>query len=707
MITAQLLGGACLRSGDSLLSGPPAQRHRIALLAMIVAAWPQPLTRDRAMTFLWPEKDTAASRRLLNLAVHVLRSAIGEEAIVTTGDGLLFDPSFITCDLHDLRKAIASGNSERIVESHTGALLDGFHLPESTDFEFWLEERRNGIEHAYIAALLALARDREKSGDATGRVGTCRKLVAADPHSSVYAQALMQALDDAGDRAGALRYATEHAHRLRVDLGYDPHPDVTALVRQLSSGPPRRQATHFPVARETSSSIAVLPFLNLSAEPDNEYFADGITEDVIAHLSKVRALRVISLNSVMPFKGRKQNIEEIGAALNVTTLLDGSVRRAGDDVRIVAKLIDVASDQHLWAETYDRKLTDIFAIQTDVALKISAALKAELSHDETTRVERPPTRDLQAYQLFLKGRQWFIDYTPGSFNQATDLFERAIARDPSFAAAWASLGLVYVESAEQGYLDPALAFSRADDATSNSLHLDSDLSAAHCTLGYLKTVRDFDWAGAEASFKRALELSPSNSDAYDLYGRLCSGLERYDEAFDMQKRAYELDPLAHRMDMVTTLLRAGRYAEALNAAEIGVALDRSHPRASATLGWAYFLNERHDEGLAELERASALSAETTLWLSQLGEAYGLAGKMAKARSVLRNLERRAETGFVSPYHFAYVYTGLGQYDRAMDLLEEAVAKRTGPTYGIKGSFLLSRLHSHPRFRALLKEMNLD
>lgn len=226
-------------------------------------------------------------------------------------------------------------------------------------------------------------------------------------------------------------------------------------------------------------------------------------------------------------------------------------------------------------------------------------------------------------------------------------------------------------------------------------------------MGYLKGVLDFDWSGAEREFKHALELSPSSDDAYDLYGRLCAALGRYDEAISLQQRARELDPLAHRMDAVTTLLRAGRYSEAVVVAEDMVDFDSGYDRARATLGWAYFLSGRKEEGLAELESAVAVSRSNTLWLGQLGEAYGMAGNTTKARGILRELEELAKTSYVSPYHFAYVYTGLGEIDTALDLLERAVAARTGPAYGIKGSFLLTPLHPHPRFRALLRQMNLE
>jgi TolB-like protein/Tfp pilus assembly protein PilF len=707
MITVQLLGGASLRAGDAPLGGPPAQRHRIALLAMIVAAWPQPLSRDRAMALLWPERDLANSRRLLNLAVHVLRAALGEGAIASAGDGLLLNPSLVSCDLHDLRAAIVANAPDRVVRLYAGPLLDGFHLDDSNEFAYWLDERRSELSHAYVGALLTIAERQKKNGDVHGRVGTLRKLVAFDPHSGVYAQSLMRALEATGDRAGAMQHASEHAQRLRLDLDLEPDAGVVALAAQLSRAPVRPEPVLTPRTGIRACTVAVLPFLSLSSDPENEFFADGITEDVIAHLSKIRALEVISRASVMPFKQRLQSMKQIGATLGATSLVDGSIRRAGDRVRIVATLIDAETDQHLWAETYDRQLTDIFAIQTDVALHIAAALKARLTRDEHARVTREPTKDLQAYQLFLQGRQWLSRWTTDSVEVAADYFERSIARDPTFALAYANLSMAHIELAESGARAPDAAHSRAEETVRVALKLDPELGAAHCTLGYLKTVHDFDWAGAEREFKRALELSPSSADAFDLYGRLCAALERYDEAIAMAYRARELDPLAHRLDVATTLMRAGRTDEALVLAKDAMEIDPGHDRALATLGWAHLLSGRMEEGIAELERSVAASPGNTMWLGQLGEAYGLAGREAKARAVLRDLETRAKSAYVSPYHFAYVYTGLGEKDRALDWLERAVNERAGPAYGIKGSFLFRSLHAHPRFRALLRKMGLE
>ena len=496
--------------------------------------------------------------------------------------------------------------------------------------------------------------------------------------------------------------------RATVPLGIEQ-----ALMKALAKVPADRFASAVAFAEALSAparprqpSVAILPFRNLSADPENEYFADGITEDVIAHLSKIRALKVISRSSVMPFKERVQNLKEIGARLEVTTLLDGSVRRAGDRVRIVVQLIDAETDRHLWGETYDRQLTDVFAIQTDVALQIAAALKAELSMDEQARIRKDPTNDLEAYQLYLQGRQWLVRYTPEGMQRAIEYFRQATARDPQYALAYASMAMTYAELGEGGLLPPEVAFGHARDAAAKALALDPGLGETHCTVAYLKTLWDFDWTGAELEFKRALELSPGSADTHDYYGRMCAALERYEEAITLQLRAQELDPLAHRMDVASTMLRAGRYAEAARGATRVLESDPVYDRAHATLGWAFFRQGKRAEGVAELERAVLLSPGNSQWLAQLGQAHALAGSTDKAREILEQLEDRGRKTYVSPYHLAFVYAGLGDLERALDMLERAFEARTGAIYAIKGSVLLAPLRSHPRFKALLAKMNL-
>lgn len=488
-----------------------------------------------------------------------------------------------------------------------------------------------------------------------------------------------------------------------------------ALLKALATSPADRFATvqdfvaaltaPEPGARDPDA-VAVLPFLNLSSDPENEFFADGVTEDVIAHLSKVRALRVISRTSVMPFKNRELGLRDIAARLQATTVLDGSVRRAGDRVRIVAQLVDPISGQHLWSETYDRQLTDIFAIQTDVALRIAQTLEATLSPDEQTRIQKEPTRDLQAYGLYLQGRHWLHRFTEEGIRQGIAFFDRAIARDPEYALAYVGIGMAWAELGETGAVAPGHAYQQAKEAAGRAMELREDLADTHCLLGYLKALADFDWNGSEREFRRALELNPSSADAYDLFGRVCSALQRYDEAVDMSRKALELDPLAHRNDLATAFLRAGRYEEAHQAILRGLELDPGYDRAHATLGWVYLKTGRLAEGVAELERALALSPESDQWLAQLGQALAMNGREDEARGILQRLEARGGERYVSPYYLAFVHTGLGELDAAIEILMQAIKLRSGAAYGINGSFLLAPLRSHSRYPELLQQLNL-
>jgi serine/threonine-protein kinase len=514
------------------------------------------------------------------------------------------------------------------------------------------------------------------------------------------------------------RRFTETAPSIRRFRPNVPEEIERALRKALARNPADRfssagafaDALARPAQREAAlPSVAVLPFLNMSPDPENEFFADGVTEDVIAQLSKIRGLKVISRTSVMRYKKREQSLREVADTLGVETLLDGSVRRAGGQVRIVAQLIDAGSDQPLWSETYDRKLTDIFAIQSDVALEIASALEAELSPAERKRIHREPTVSLPAYQAYLQGRFWYSRYTLEGIQKGIEYYKQAIAADPNYALAYVGLAMAYAELAiGQGLqeLKPEDAYRRAREAVTTALKLDSELGEAHSVLALLMFTHDFDWVGAEAEFKRALELNPGAADIYDHYGWLCGSLERWDEALALVKRAEELDPLMHRSDVASTLLRAGRYEEALRSAKQAMAFDPQHGRSNSTLGWALVKMGQFEEGVKSIERAVSLNPGNSMYLAQLGEAYAVAGETSRARDVVHELEAMATQRYVSPYHLAYVYTGLGDFDRAIDLLETAYAEHAGSVYGIRGSFLFTPLRSHPRFRALLAKMNL-
>jgi serine/threonine-protein kinase len=536
---------------------------------------------------------------------------------------------------------------------------------------------------------------------------TGKKPFRKDSPAETMAAILMEEPPDPSESVSgcspALGGIVRHCLEKNVDRRYQTARDLLFTLQQFGSG-----ASTAPTPAAATPSVAVLPFLSFSADPENEFFAEGMTEDVIAHLAKIRSLKVISRTSVMPFKKRDRSLREIGKTLGADSILDGSIRRAGNRVRIVAQLVDVATDEHLWADTYDRELTDIFAIQTDVALQIAASLQAELSPDERSRIEKKPTRNAHAYQLYMQGMHAFYRNTDESYRQAIAYFDQAIAEDPGIALAHTALAALYVETVAQGLaiLPPKVAFRKAKEAVDRALELDDTLGDAHCVAATLMFMGDYDWAGAEREFRLALELAPGNSEIYDKYGWMCSALGRHEDAIRMAKRAKELDPLANASDLGTELLRAGRYPEALDEARRLIEFEPGLTRGHSIKGWAHVLMGDFDAGLAALGRAVAIAPENTLFYGQLGEAYALAGRAGEAREVLRKLHALARERYVSPYHFAYVHAGLGEQDEAMDWLEKAYEQRTGAIYGIKGSFLFIGLREHPRFKALLAKMNL-
>ncbi len=471
------------------------------------------------------------------------------------------------------------------------------------------------------------------------------------------------------------------------------------------------ELTDSPSSASALRSVAVLPFLTIGSDPENEVFADGMTEDVIAQLAKIGGLTVIARSSVMRFKDRESSLREIAERLGVGALLDGTVRRAGEQMRIVAQLVEAETERPLWSETYDRSLDDIFAIQSDVALHIATALEAKLSADLQSRIEKPPTDNLAAYRFYLEGRHCVFRYTDEGIRRGLELYGRAIRLDPEYALAHAGTARAYVMIGfgfGSGVLTPREAYAKAKQAAITALEIEPALGDAHAALGMIHLVSDYDWAAAEREVQRALELNPGAADSHAVLGLLLSSLERHDEAITAMQRAQELDPLAavNSSDLATKYLRTSRYEEAIREARRVIDLEPEFPMAHSTLGWAYLKTGRQEEGLAELNRAVEVAPGNTMMLAQLGQAYAEVGRREDALDILDRLTERSETQYVSPYHLAYVHTGLGDHDHAVECLDRAFDEHASGIYGVKGSFLFTPLHSHSGFQALLGRMRL-
>jgi len=455
-----------------------------------------------------------------------------------------------------------------------------------------------------------------------------------------------------------------------------------------------------------NQSIAVLPFVNLSPDPENEYFSDGITEDIITQLSKIGKFKVISRTSVMRYKGRDQNLREIGKELAVGTILEGSVRHAGGQVRIVAQLIDAENDAHLWADSYDGGTKDIFAIQSEVAIKIAAALKAKLSPAEKARIENKPTENFEAYNFYLKGRYFWNKRTEDGMKKGLDYFQKAIDKDPSYALAYAGLADSYRMLVGYGFL-PQENLQRARTAVAKALEIDPMLAEAHTTIATLK-LGTWDWTGAEEEFQLAIELNPNYASAHHWYSDLLSERGRHEEAIAEAKRAQELDPLSLVVvgNVGWCLHFARQYDQAEKHLLKIVEMDSNFYMTHWALGLVYEQKKMYKEATIELQKAVALSNGSQSTMTSLGHLYAVAGKRGEAMEIVNKFKKQTAQNYASPTYIAAIYGALGEIDEAFKWLEEAYEERDVDLRYLKVDPYFDTVRPDPRFTELLKRIGL-
>jgi adenylate cyclase len=449
-------------------------------------------------------------------------------------------------------------------------------------------------------------------------------------------------------------------------------------------------------------SVAVLPFVNMSSDKENEYFSDGITEDLITALSKVSGLHVASRTSSFAFKGKSEDIEKIGEQLHVGAVLEGSVAKAGNQVRITAQLIDTADGYHLWSESYDRELQDIFAIRSQVAQTVAKALQVTLGAGEVRTLEQKPTKDLDAYQLYLKGRH--ATTTLNDWDTAIRYLQQAVARDPSYAVPYVGLAEYYIWSVDW-VLSPLEACPRASEAAEKALQLDPSLAEAHVWLAMARwwCGRDFD--GARRDFETALASQPELSSIHEWYGYYLVANGETEKGLAESRRAVELDPLSAHTSTILgmNLFFADRRDAAAKQLRTAITIDPdSSWLAHEFLGRVYARDGRFPEAIAELLAAQKMSASPEI-ASVLGRIYADAGDRTAATKVLNRLRERRRDEFIAPAFIAAILVGLGETDEAFAALNEADAERSWYVTLWKIDPDLDPLRSDPRFTALLKK----
>jgi serine/threonine-protein kinase len=561
-----------------------------------------------------------------------------------------------------------------------------------------VEAERGEYSRKYRAALEALALADGQRGDANGSAEWWRRLADADPLNARTAVAYMQALSVAAGHAGALQFARDYGKRLREEFDSDPDPAVVAAAERL-----RNAST----AGRTGPAIAVLPFLNLTPDRENEYFSDGMTEELAGALARVPGLRVVSRTSVFAFKGKDLDARQIAERLGVSILVEGSIRKIGNRIRLNAQLVNAVDGCDLWSESYERTMEHVFTLQEELSQAIVAALPLAQAGSASSLVRRP-TSALDAYTLYLRGRYSAHKRTVEGFALAIEYFEQAVEADPGYALAHAGLAECW---ALRGFLEfgdvlPYKAMPKAKAAALEALRLDPRLPEGHTWLGVIHFLFDWDWAAAELEFRRALQLQPEHAYAETWYATFLAAMGRHEEALQRILHAYALEPLSLSIRLCVGRCHffARRYDEALACIE---GILRDEPGHLLTTIWAartLSAMGRFADAL-EATRGVPPQAQTPYLRSCTADALAGLGRADEARALCATLHREFEMGLpANLFVQGAVHTRLGDYDTALDTLSECHRIRDGQLVFVyaKGSY--DRLRGHPRFEQLLADL---
>jgi TolB-like protein/DNA-binding winged helix-turn-helix (wHTH) protein/Flp pilus assembly protein TadD len=610
------------------------------------------------------------------------------------------------------------------------------------------ELRKNGIKIRLAdQPLQVLTLLLEHPGEVVTREELQRRLWSSDTfvefeHSlNAAVKRLREALGDSAENPKFVETLPRHGYRLIAPVGSTARPPVEPLVRDARETvplPKRRRwavvtallvlgAASYPVVKwmwhwlhpeAPIQTIAILPLENLSHDPDEEYFSDGMTEALITELGQIRAVRVISRQSVMHYKGTTKTIPQIGEELKVDGLVEGSALRDGNKVRISVQLIRVKPEEHLWAHSYERDLGDVLALQGDVASAIASEIIVTLTPRARVLQKGPARQQVEAnplneqsYELYLKGRYHWNKRTPNGIMRSLEYFESAAERDPTNSLVYAGIADSYIVlgSGQFGLMSPKEAMLKAEEAAKHALQLNSGLAEAHTTLGYLRFYFDWDPQGAEREFQEAIELNPSYATAHHWYALSLNAMGRFPEAIREIKKAERLDPLSLIItsDMGTVLHYARQDDQAIEQLRKALEMDPRFATAHYVLARCYTQEKRYQEAIAEIKRAIELAGDEPLWNEALAYIYAMAGYRDEAMATLSKLNEQSKHRFIPASNLTWAYIGLGDTDRAFFWLEKAYAAREDIIVVLKVQPELDPLRLDPRFKALLQRMNFS
>ena len=699
MLRLRAFGGLALEDGRPDPAGAITQPKSLALLALLANAGERPISRDKVLAYLWPETEPAKAAHRLAQSLYALRHDLRVESLFRASNDLRLNPRVIGSDLQDFTEALERGDLRRAVATYQGPFLDGFYLSGAAEFERWAEAERGEYVRKYRAALEALAVADGQRGDANGSAEWWRRLADADPLNARTAVAYMEALGVAAGLAGALQFARDYGKRLRDEFDSEPDPAVMAAAERLRN---------VSSASPTGTAIAVLPFLNLTPDRENEYFSDGMTEELAGALARVPGLRVVSRTSVFALKGKGLDARQIAERLGVSFLVEGSLRKIGDRIRLNAQLVNAADGCDLWSDSYERTMEHVFTLQEELSQAIVAALPLARAGPASNLVRRP-TAALDAYTLYLRARYSAHKRTVEGFALAIEYFEQAVEKDPAFALAHAGLAECWALRGflEFGDLLPYVAMPKAKAAALEALRLDPRLPEGHTWLGVIYFLFDWDWPAAEQELRRALQLQPEYAYAETWYATFLAAMGRHEEALQRILHAHALEPfsLSIRLCIGRCHFFARRYQEALDCIE---GILRDEPGHLLTTIWAARTLSALGRFADALEMTKQVPPEAQTAYLRSCRAYALAGlgRADEARTLCATLRRELDAGPpFTLFVLAATHARLGDYDTAMETLAECHRVRDGQlAFALTQSF--DGLRGHPGFERLLADLHL-
>ncbi|MBL8208624.1 MAG: tetratricopeptide repeat protein [Blastocatellia bacterium] len=744
------------------------RRKSKALLKLLALAPQHQLHREQLIEHLWPEQEAELAANNLNKIIHAARRALeptlkagAESRFIVTHDQqvMLRAPGGLWIDVEEFEQRAATALKSKAVADYETALdlYVGELLPEDR-YDDWAAARRERLSRLATRLLSESAHLYEAAGQLQPSIERFQQLVTLNPSNEAAHRRLMRLYALSGSRHEALAQFQQCQNALRKEIDAEPEPQTIALYEQIAAGKlpavvetldlPRdghqqvvspstgiaksaQTATtgynrnrlflglaivvlafitiaatlYFRAGEGEIEAIAVLPFTNSSADPNAEYLSDGITESLINSLSRVPNLRVMARTTAFRYKGREIDPQKIGAELKVQALLTGRVMQRGDELVIQADLIDVKDGAQLWGEKYNRKLSDILAVQTEISREITDRLQLRLTNEQQHLIAKQHTKNIEAYQRYLQGRFYWNKRNADGVKKAVEFYEQAIKADPTYALAYAGIADAYAVWPDDSLTRKETA-ARVKAAASKAVELDPQLPEAHTSLAFAKMIEERDLTGAESSFNRSIELNPNYPTAHHWYAYDLIAQGRVDEAIQSIRRAQTLDPvsLSINNDVGEIYFFARRYDQAIEQCRKTLEMDPNFIPAHQTLGLAYAQKGQFPQALAELKKAVEMSANNAYVLALLGYVYGAAGQRPEAEATLAQLQQLSASKYVSPFHLALVHTQLGDFDRTFALLQQAEDEHVFSMLLLKADPKLDKLRSDSRYAAFLQRL---